>query len=274
VTEVEWRDCSDARVLTNWLARKGPGGRKHRQFALACLTRVEDRLPDDVCRTALAVSRRFVLGRAGLPELEAARESVEAAAETFTGAAALAAHAVACVCDLGNGADLMLDVPMGVAALLDVPEQESELWRQCELVRCVFGNPFRPSPFEPRWRTADVTGMARGIYEERAFDRLPILADALMDAGCDDAAILGHCRGPGPHVRGCWVVDLVLGEGVSATGRCGKILAEESITCPYLRYRLRRPAGLPRHDRPRSATLLPNSTKCGRPGGSSTASPC
>jgi hypothetical protein len=54
--------------------------------------------------------------------------------------------------------------------------------------------------------------LARGIYDDRAFDRLPILADALIDAGCDDEAILGHCRGPGPHVRGCWVADLVLGK--------------------------------------------------------------
>ena len=54
--------------------------------------------------------------------------------------------------------------------------------------------------------------LAQGIYEERAFDRLPILADALEDAGCDNADILSHCRGPGPHARGCWVVDLLLGK--------------------------------------------------------------
>jgi hypothetical protein len=54
--------------------------------------------------------------------------------------------------------------------------------------------------------------LAQGIYDERAFERLPILADALEDAGCTDAAILVHCRGPGPHVRGCWVVDLILGK--------------------------------------------------------------
>jgi hypothetical protein len=56
-----------------------------------------------------------------------------------------------------------------------------------------------------------VVALARGIYDDRAFDRLAILADALQDAGCDNADVLGHCRGPGPHVRGCWVVDLLLG---------------------------------------------------------------
>jgi hypothetical protein len=80
------------------------------------------------------------------------------------------------------------------------------------IFRCVFGNPFHPVAFDPRWRTADTVGLARGIYEDRAFDRLPLLADALMDAGCADEQVLEHCRSEGPHVRGCWVVDLVLGK--------------------------------------------------------------
>ena len=80
------------------------------------------------------------------------------------------------------------------------------------LVRDIFGNPFRPVTFDPAWRTSDVMLLANGIYDERAFDRMPILADALQDAGCDKPDILDHCRGDGPHVRGCWVVDLVLGK--------------------------------------------------------------
>jgi hypothetical protein len=62
------------------------------------------------------------------------------------------------------------------------------------------------------WNESTVTELAQAIYTDRAFDRLPILADALEEAGCTDAAILEHCRGPGPHVRGCWVVDLLLGK--------------------------------------------------------------
>ena len=78
------------------------------------------------------------------------------------------------------------------------------------LLRDVVGPdlPARPAP--PGCRSADAVGVARAIYEDRAFDRLPILADALRDAGCEDEAVLAHCRGKGPHVRGCWVVDLVL----------------------------------------------------------------
>lgn len=78
------------------------------------------------------------------------------------------------------------------------------------IVRDIYGpNPFRIAAFEPRWRTPEVIGISRRIYDERDFAAMPILADALEDAGCD-ADVLAHCRGPGPHVRGCWVIDLVL----------------------------------------------------------------
>lgn len=81
------------------------------------------------------------------------------------------------------------------------------------LLREVFGDTLSGNSLKPAWLTSDVVGIARGCYEDRAFDRLPILADALEDAGCDDHAVLSHCRGSGAHVRGCWVVDLVLGQG-------------------------------------------------------------
>ncbi|MCE9531608.1 MAG: hypothetical protein K8T89_10870 [Planctomycetes bacterium] len=83
---------------------------------------------------------------------------------------------------------------------------------QKQIISCIFGNPFRPVTIDPRWLTSTVVDLAAAIYEEHAFDRLPILADALMDAGCDSDEIIHHCRGDGPHVRGCWVVDLLLGK--------------------------------------------------------------
>jgi hypothetical protein len=93
---------------------------------------------------------------------------------------------------------------------------EAECATQAALLRCILGNPCRPAPtLDPdwlRWKDGMVARLARGIYDDRAFDRLPILADALEDAGCHDTAILDHCRQPGPHVRGCWVVDLLLGK--------------------------------------------------------------
>src|SRR5262249_5034948 len=82
----------------------------------------------------------------------------------------------------------------------------------CRLHRDIFGNPFRLVAFSPDWRTSTAVAIARGMYESRDFSAMPILADALQDAGCDNEDILSHCRQPGEHVRGCWVVDLVLGK--------------------------------------------------------------
>jgi hypothetical protein len=91
--------------------------------------------------------------------------------------------------------------------------QQRERIEQCNLLREIFGNPFRPVAFDPAWRTSDVMLLARGIYGDRAFDRMPILADVLQDAGCTSDDILGHLRDPhATHVRGCWALDLVLGK--------------------------------------------------------------
>jgi hypothetical protein len=94
-----------------------------------------------------------------------------------------------------------------------VPEKK----HQSQLVRDLFGNPYRPAKVDacPKWltwREGTVRRVAQAIYDDRTFDQLPILADALEDGGCDNADILNHCRQPGPHVRGCWVIDLLLGK--------------------------------------------------------------
>jgi hypothetical protein len=81
------------------------------------------------------------------------------------------------------------------------------------LAHCVFGNPFRPVAFDPAWRTPTAVALAEGMYDDRDFAAMPVLADALQEAGCDNADVLDHCRSGGGHVRGCWVVDLVLGRG-------------------------------------------------------------
>ena len=82
-------------------------------------------------------------------------------------------------------------------------------------MRDIFGNPFRSASVNPLWLTwndGTIPNLARALYDDRAFDRLPILGDALEDAGCVNADILAHCRSGGEHVRGCWVVDLLLGK--------------------------------------------------------------
>jgi hypothetical protein len=91
--------------------------------------------------------------------------------------------------------------------LLSTPEFQS-----LALLHDIAGNPYRPAKFKPHWRTDTVTVLARQMYNSRDFGAMPILADALQDAGCDNEQVLTHCRNEGEHVRGCWVVDLVLGK--------------------------------------------------------------
>jgi hypothetical protein len=84
----------------------------------------------------------------------------------------------------------------------------------CEIWRELLGNPFRPVYVEPAWLAwsgGAVTALARGIRQDCRFEDLPLLADALEEAGCADESILEHCRRPGGHLRGCWVIDLLLG---------------------------------------------------------------
>lgn len=90
---------------------------------------------------------------------------------------------------------------------------EIEFRRQTGVARDIFGNPFHPVAFDPRWRTEHSVGIAAKMYDERDFAAMPILADALQEAGCENEDILTHCRESGLHVSGCWVVDSVLGKG-------------------------------------------------------------
>lgn len=90
--------------------------------------------------------------------------------------------------------------------------REAHLHMQEAVFRDIVGDSLQPICFESNWRTSDVVGVARGIYDDKAFVRMPILADALMDAGCEDETIISHCRGRGPHVRGCWLLDSLLGK--------------------------------------------------------------
>ncbi len=99
------------------------------------------------------------------------------------------------------------------SAFLTPDAMQGEWIARGKLLHDIFGPlPFRDIAPDPAWLTSDVLALARGIYEEKAFDRMPILADALQDAGCDSDDILNHCRAEGwEHVRGCWVIDLLLG---------------------------------------------------------------
>jgi hypothetical protein len=187
--------------------------RKLRLYAAAECRRVWPLLVQAQSRQSVEAAEAFADGAISRKEMEAirdrARPFVEGSNSSRPEFAAVSVARwdinLAWVVDLIRHALLEAAPPVGRDA--DTLNRDS-----VGLIRCVFGDLFRPIEFDPRWKTADVTGLARGIYEERAFDRVPLLADALMDAGCGDEQVLEHCRSGGPHVRGCWVVDLVLGK--------------------------------------------------------------
>src|SRR5205085_1066071 len=117
----------------------------------------------------------------------------------------------------GDGADgMVLGMLLGCAAAAagaDTPAGDAgaaERQAQLHLLRDVVGNPFRPVAPDRSWMPENAVVLARSMYETRDFAAMPLLADLLEEAGCP-AAVSEHCRGPGPHVRGCWVVDLLLG---------------------------------------------------------------
>lgn len=115
--------------------------------------------------------------------------------------------------DLCRYASTTFDWPLQEVGRILSRDYAFGLPAQASLLRCVFGNPFRPVVFDPSWRSETAVALATGIYAERAFDRMPILADALEEARCDHPDVLTHCREPnGVHARGCWVIDGVLGK--------------------------------------------------------------
>src|SRR5262249_16173338 len=104
--------------------------------------------------------------------------------------------------------------PVEVEQAVELPMTEMRK-AIADLLREIFGNPFRSLAVDPSWvawQCGTVVKLAQGIYADRAFERLPVLLDALEEAGCAEAEILGHWRQGGLHLRGCWVVDLLLGE--------------------------------------------------------------
>jgi hypothetical protein len=232
MTEAEWRAATDPQpMLVDLLDRGGASERKLRLFAVACCQRILRLLPDSVrCREAVEEAERFADSHP--PEahrskvLTAVAASTAAFAATAVGspdgadAGAFAAHAAYAASSLtGTGyADDEAAVWSVAADAAGVEEcfDAGELRCQADLLRDLFGNPSGPEAVKPSWLVRDggkVVKLAQRIYEERAFHRLPVLADALEDAGCTDGDIVDHCRSGGEHVRGCWAVDLVLGRG-------------------------------------------------------------
>ena len=240
MTEADWLADNDPRPMLEFLSGKA-SERKLRLFACACARRVWRLLDDERSRQAITVAERYADGLAADAERAGAEgnafwfreydlalrlgDNLDADPDDYTGAGsfdpvafAAAEAAVSTLCgDAENAA--LFTARCAVEAIRDEQGRGAERVGQCDLLRDLFGNPFGPVDLVPGWVTRDGRARARSAYEGRALPegtldpaRMAVLADALEDAGCDHADLLGHLRGPGPHVRGCWALDLVLGK--------------------------------------------------------------
>jgi hypothetical protein len=229
MTAEEWEAAAEPQQLLRFVSENA-SDRRLRLFGCACLRRVLPLLGDEaVNRKTVEFAERFADGLATRNELHG--QAWGPVGQAFAVVLWTAFDAAETAAEFGAGMvrlSTVGEVPWGpdsaaARALVDEmmsPEQQEwaraaaddERLAQAHFARDIFGNPFRPVVFDPRWRTADVVGLALGIYEDRAFDRLPLLGDALMDVGCGDDQLLAHCHSDGPRARGCFAVDLVLGK--------------------------------------------------------------
>jgi hypothetical protein len=241
MTEAEWLAADDPTPMLRFLRDSGRASdRKLRWFAVACCRRVWNLLTDERSRRAVELAERFADREASPSERKAARSAaLDATAYAKDPTAAWAAQrAVAekvATAVWGTSDSLHAGAPGAVvdahgeaayvnaraagedAQVAQGAARTAELLGQACLLRDIFGPlPFRSVSIAAAWvawNECTVRRLAEAVYTERAFERMPVLADAMEEAGCDDAEMLAHCRGPGPHTKGCWVVDLLLGRG-------------------------------------------------------------
>jgi hypothetical protein len=228
VNEIDWLSRANPLAMLAHLEGR-VSARKLRLFACACVRRHWSRLPYAWPRQAVETAERYAEGRARKADLRRSREHGEQAAlgaPEFDAFAVLAA--AACTAEDPQEAartaceNLRLQAVREAAYEVSAGHDEArataeaaalEQQAQAELVREVFGNPFRPPQIEPAWVSwgnGAAVALARVIYDNNQFEDMPYLGDALEDAGCADERMLGHCRTPGGHARGCWVLDLLL----------------------------------------------------------------
>jgi hypothetical protein len=219
------------------VVRSPKGRRKLRLFACGCCRQVWHLIEDARSRRLVGLSEQLADGLARpleLAEAEVAARSAKSEADVASAGRSAMTH----VSQVGAAIDAALQTAAKEAykaarvasgcALCSVggfwtidqpnPTWEAQEKRQADLLRDLFGNPFRPTR-STAWQAATVLALAQAAYDERSIPageldtgRLAVLADALEEAGCTNSEILAHCRGAGPHVRGCWVIDLLLGK--------------------------------------------------------------
>jgi hypothetical protein len=230
MTEQEWLECADPQRLVGYMqGRRIVSYRKMRLFACASCRRVYDSFRLGDVHPALLTAEAFADGLVGRAELKVARSKIggvgayssASSASNMIGATVDDATYTAAEWASKHAANYFAFVEIG-DYITDANQEtfyaarKNEATVQTVLVRDIFHNPFQPMPTIHAawlvWNDSTIPKLAQAVYDERAFDRMPVLADALEEAGCSSEEMLGHCRGPGPHVKGCWLVDLLLGK--------------------------------------------------------------
>jgi hypothetical protein len=215
-TEADWLAATNPHELLAQMPVKA-GGRKVVLLACACVRALGGQLADERSWRALEVAERCADGLAAPAEQVAAEAAAWAArgdarrkGNLAAGDAAMAVWSIT-----ANQLGLRVSGPDAVRHAVSAAGGLGHS-AQLALARCVFGNPFHPVAVAMdwlAWKDGLIPRLARALYEERRFEDLPVLADALEEAGCTSEELLGHLRGPGPRCRGCWAVDLLLNQG-------------------------------------------------------------
>jgi hypothetical protein len=228
MTEADWLDCPTAERLLRYL--KGQASeRKLRLFGVACCWRAWSML-DGRERDAVEVVEQFADSLCGAEQLAVARSrtrpslagvAVRAAAQPpktagcWGGMRDTARAVVEAICHGPTWHAAPISERLDVCESLRVAERQA----QADLLRCIFGGLFHPIFVDPAWQVPALRSMTEAAYVDRQVPdvtldpaRLAVLSDALEDAGCAEVTILSHLRAPGPHVRGCWVIDRLLGK--------------------------------------------------------------
>jgi len=258
MTEQDWLACDDPTPMIA-VVRNKARVRKFRLLAVAACRRVSKLLKDRRSLNGIEIAESFADGGVNETQLDAALTEAFDASYDAEGRLGRGNKSLSADYDFANAVRSLTQPPSGGGATYDgweslvmiasalailrpktavkrCPYPEGDLIiedgtvftknlslpeqiAQSKLIRCIFGNPFRPIFFNLNWLKPTVINLATFAYEERNLpsgeldkNRLAILADALEECGCDHREILGHLRGPGPHVRGCHVVDLLLGK--------------------------------------------------------------
>jgi len=228
MNEQEWLTFNEWTATIRGFLKDKVSDRKFRLFAVACCRHIWHLLFEERSRDAVEVAERFADGMATETERKSAQTSGRAAMEALYPAHIdYAALAVVNAASEDASAPINADAAAFTAATAADDDDDTtnetkwtaeRLW-QAGILRDIVGNPFRPVTLHPTWRTSTVRTLVQAVYDDRQVpsgffnnQRLSVLADALEEAGCNNADILNHCRQQGEHMRGCWVLDLILGK--------------------------------------------------------------